>query len=127
VDGPTGRLRYDLVDEDRKGLAAWLHKHVRYAELEAARRGQAPGLRPRLRTLQGRPNTRPMIRAILKDVIFPSVPAKPVTLFLFMYLVRLGLLDGRAGLRFCFFHAWYEASVAALGPKTNPAGWEGQR
>ena len=59
-------------------------------------------------------DTRPLIRAVLKDVIFPSVPAKPVALFVYMYLVRLGLLDGRAGLRFCFYHAWYEASVAAL-------------
>ena len=31
-----------------------------------------------------------------------------------MYLVRLGLLDGRSGLRFCFYHAWYEVSVGAL-------------
>ena len=47
-------------------------------------------------------------------MIFPSVPAKPVALFVYMYFVRLGLLDGRAGLRFCFYHAWYEVSVAAL-------------
>jgi glycosyltransferase involved in cell wall biosynthesis len=122
VDGPTGQLRHDLVDEDHKGLAAWLHKHIRYAELEAARRGQPPSLPQRLRTLRTGPDTRPMIRAILKDVIFPSVPAKPVALFLFMYLVRLGLLDGRAGLRFCFFHAWYEASVAALRREIAAAG-----
>jgi glycosyltransferase involved in cell wall biosynthesis len=125
VDGPTGRLRHDLVDEDHKGLAAWLHKHVRYAELEAARRGQPLSLRQRLRTLRGRPDTRPIVRALLKDVIYPSVPAKPVALFLFMYLARLGLLDGRAGLRFCFFHAWYEASVAALPPELTAARRKG--
>jgi hypothetical protein len=37
-----------------------------------------------------------------------------MALFSYMYLMRLGLLDGRAGLRFCFYHAWYEASVNAL-------------
>ena len=36
VDGPVRRLDNDIVDEDRKGLAAWLHKHVRYAQLEAS-------------------------------------------------------------------------------------------
>ena len=82
-------------------------------------------LRQRLRLVRGGPDTRPPIRAVLKDVIFLSVPAKPAALF--MYLVRLGLLDGRAGLRFCFFHAWYEASVAALGSETNSVGWEGNR
>jgi glycosyltransferase involved in cell wall biosynthesis len=43
-----------------------------------------------------------------------AAPAKPVALFCYMYLLRAGLLDGAAGLRFCFYHAWYEASVNAL-------------
>jgi hypothetical protein len=43
VDGPVRRLRHDIVDDDRKDLAAWLHKHVRYAQLEAARRGEPGG------------------------------------------------------------------------------------
>jgi glycosyltransferase involved in cell wall biosynthesis len=127
VDGQVSRLTNDIVDDDQKGLASWLCKHVCYAELEAARRGQPLSLWRRLRLLRSRQDTRPLTRAILKDVVFPSVPAKPVALFLFMYLIRLGVLDGRAGLRFCFFHAWYEASVAALGPETNPTEWEGHR
>ena len=55
-----------------------------------------------------------MIRAVLKDVVFPAVPAKPAALFIYMYIVRLGIFDGQAGLRFCFFHAWHEACVNAL-------------
>jgi hypothetical protein len=39
--------------------------------------------------------------------------------FLYMYVVRLGLLDGWAGLRFCFFHAWYEAVVDGLQAQTR--------
>lgn len=114
VDGPVRRLRYDLVDEDRKGLAAWLHKHVRYAELEAERRGRPPPLSRRLRAAASRSDTAPLIRVVLKDVIFPSVPARPAALFIYMYIIRLGVLDGLAGLRFCFFHAWFEATVNAL-------------
>jgi len=119
VDGPVWRLRHDIVDEDRKGLAAWLHKHVRYAELEAQRRGQTTPLLQRLRMLRSREDTRPMIRALLKDVVFPMVPAKPGALFAYMYLARLGLLDGTAGLRFCFYHAWFEANVTALQAGTT--------
>jgi glycosyltransferase involved in cell wall biosynthesis len=120
VDGPTARLRHDLVDEDRKGLAAWLHKHVRYAELEAQRRSSLGPLRERFRMLRRpRKDTRPLSRAVMKDVIFPLVPAKPFALFLYMYVARFGLLDGRAGLHFCFYHAWYEASVSAL--QSHPA------
>jgi len=120
VDGPVCRLRNDIVDDDRKGLAAWLRKHVHYAELEAERRGKPAPLLQRVRALRSRDDTRPLIRAVMKDVVYPSVPAKPVALFTYMYISRLGLLDGLAGLRFCFYHAWHEVSVAALqaGPTT---------
>jgi glycosyltransferase involved in cell wall biosynthesis len=114
ADGPVGRLRHDLVDEDHKGLASWLRKHVRYAELEARRRGGTEPFRERLRSLQSRTDSRPLARAFLKSIVFPAVPAKPAALFLYMYVLRLGMLDGRAGLRFCFLHAWYEAIVAGL-------------
>lgn len=119
VDGPIDRLVHDIVDEDRKGLAAWLHKHVQYAQLEAERRGQATPLPQRLRLLRLRGDSRPLARAVLKDVIFPSVPAKPAALFFYMYVIRLGMLDGPAGLRFCFYHAWYEASVGAMKADTD--------
>ena len=51
---------------------------------------------------------------ILKDLVFPAIPARPLALFLYMYVLRLGFLDGRAGLRFCLFHAWYQVTVDAL-------------
>jgi glycosyltransferase involved in cell wall biosynthesis len=125
VDGPVGVLANDIVDEDRKGLARWLHKHVRYAELELDKRGQPIALRERVRRFRHRDqgDTRPLARAVLKDLVFPSVPARPLSVFLYMYVFRLGLLDGRAGLRFCFFHAWYQAAVSALAAEaTRPPG-----
>ena len=123
VDGPVGRLARDLVDEDRKGLASWLHKHVRYAELEQLRRGQPVPFGERMRRFRSRDrgDTRPLSRVILKDLVFPVVPARPLLLFLYMYVIRLGLLDGRAGLRFCFFHAWYQATVDGLRAAGRPA------
>jgi glycosyltransferase involved in cell wall biosynthesis len=117
VDGPTRRLDNDIVDDDLKSLGAWLRKHVRYAELEAGRRGQPTPIPDRVRAVRDRNDVRPLLRATLKDVVFPSVPAKPVALFFYMYVARLGLFDGLAGLRFCFFHAWFEVTVAALRPE----------
>lgn len=124
VDGAVHRLANDIVDEDRKGLASWLQKHVRYAELEAQRRNQEAPLRQQFRNLRSRDTVRPLPRAVLKDIIFPVVPAKPVALFAYMYLIRLGLLDGSAGLRFCLYHAWYEATVKVLqaDPRQPPGG-----
>ena len=114
VDGKVRRLRHDIVDDDRKGLAAWLHKHVRYAELEAERRSEPTRLSERLQSLRIREDTRPLVRALFKDVLFPSVPGKPAALFFYMYVIRLGLLDGGPGLRFCLYHAWFELSVGSI-------------
>jgi glycosyltransferase involved in cell wall biosynthesis len=125
VDGPVGRLANDIVDEDQKGLASWLHKHVRYAELEQRERGEPAPLRERMRRFHSRDRTdsRPLARVVLKDLVFPTMPARPLVLFFYMYVVRLGLLDGRAGLRFCFFHAWYQAAVDGLQAETRlPSG-----
>lgn len=121
IDGAVQRLENDIVDQDLKGLAAWLHKHVRYAELEARRRGRLASRSTRLRQLISHNDTRPLARAVIKDIIFPSIPVKPVALFVYMYFVRLGLLDGLAGLRFCFYHAWYEATVATLRAESSAA------
>ena len=124
VDGAVGRLVNDIVDEDRKGLAAWLHKHVRYAELEHRRRGEHVPFSERLRRLRARDraDTRPLSRAVLKDLVFPVIPARPLVLFLYMYVVRLGVLDGRAGLRFCLFHAWYQVTVDGLRAESRLHG-----
>jgi len=121
VEGRIRRLDNDIVDEDRKGLAAWLHKHVHYAELECERRGSAGDLLQRLRALRHSGRTRPLARSILKDLVFPAIPAKPAALFLYMYIARLGFLDGMGGLRFCLYHAWCEMSVAALRAETEAA------
>jgi len=114
VDGPVLRLASDIVDEDRKGLAAWLRKHVGYAELESERRRGSVSMRDRLRAMRRDGSSRPMVRSVLKELVFPSVPAKPAAIFLYMYIVRFGFLDGMAGFRFCFYHAWFEMSVASL-------------
>jgi len=122
VDGRVQRLDNDIVDEDRKGLAAWLHKHVRYAELSCEQQSSAGSLLQRLRTLRYGSSSRPLARSILKELVYPAVPAKPAALFLYMYIARLGFLDGAAGLRFCAYHAWYEMCVASLRAEARARG-----
>ncbi|CAJ60698.1 MULTISPECIES: glycosyltransferase family 2 protein [Frankia] len=125
VAGPVARLAADLIDEDRKGLAAWLHKHVRYAELEAQRRAAQPALRERISRIRSEirhpgGSTRPLGRTVAKEVVLPLVPAKPAALFCYMYLLRAGWRDGRQGLLFCLYYAWYELTVGALGRTGTP-------
>ena len=98
VDGRVRQLDNDIVDEDRKGLAAWLHKHVRYAQLECERRGNTGRLLERLRVLWYGGSQRPLARSLLKELVFPGIPAKPAaTLSLYVHReARLPRRHGRA-------------------------------
>lgn len=103
------------------GLAASLHKHVRYAQLEAQRRGQPVPPLDRLGRSWSRDSndTWSLTWTIAKDVIFPCPPAKPMALFVYMYVIRLGMLDGCAGLRFV-------SSTPGTSPSWPPCGWISQ-
>lgn len=116
VRGSVGTLCCDIVDEDLKGLIAWLSKHVGYAQVEADRRLQARRSLPdrARRWRRGERGGRSAGRSLAKDVVFPAVPARPMLLFLYMYLFRAGFRDGRAGLVFCALHAWHEMVVGQL-------------
>lgn len=126
VEGSVGTLRRDIVDEDLKGLVAWLRKHLIYAGLEAERRRVvAAPFRQRVSRWAARDRGgRSATRSLAKDVVFPAVPARPVLLFLYMYVVRAGFRDGRQGLIFCVMHAWYELLVGQLveGEAVAPTG-----
>lgn len=116
VRGAVGSLQHDIVDEDLKGLAAWLRKHVSYAEVEAQRRRtrDASMLARFAGWRSGDRAGRSPARSLAKDVIFPGLPARPLLLFIYMYVLRGGWRDGRAGLSFCLLHAWHELVVGEL-------------
>jgi hypothetical protein len=116
IDGSVGRLPHDVVDENRKGLAFWLRKHVGYAELEAMRPAAAQSWPARWSAFhrRRRTDTRPLARAIAKDLLLPLVPARPLAMFCYMYVCQRGFLDGVAGLRFCLYHAWFQLTINSL-------------
>lgn len=122
VAGPVGRLSHDLVDEDLKGLAAWLHKHVSYAEAESLRRAtSAAVMADRLRAARASTTHRHWTRLYAKEVVYPAIPAKPAALFCYLYLFRAGWRDGRQGLVFCLLRAWHELVIQELS-RTPPSG-----
>jgi glycosyltransferase involved in cell wall biosynthesis len=112
LDGPVGYLRNDLLHLDRRGLEAFVARHNRYSTLEAAARFKAERDAPDRARLPLSLLASPVQRKrLLRERIWPRVPAKPLALFVYMYLVRRGFLDGRAGLALCVFHAFQEFMV----------------
>jgi glycosyltransferase involved in cell wall biosynthesis len=113
VAGATGYLSEPLIHENLKGVNAWMHRHIRYAALEAAeirkaRDGNTVGGVP-ARFL----GTRAERRRALKTRVWYRLPMRPAIRFFWMYVLKRGMLDGRAGLLYCQLMAAYESLVDA--------------
>ena len=112
LNGSVGYLRHDLLHLDRRGLDAFVARHNRYSTLEAAARLKALRDDPDRARLPVSFLASPVHRKrFLRERVWPRLPAKPLALFVYMYLVRRGFLDGGAGLALCVFHAFQEFMV----------------
>jgi len=98
VTGPIGRLASPLLHGDNKPFSAWIERHNRYSDWEAA---VLSDQRWRLRLVGEPPG-----RALLKRV-FLRLPLKPLAVFVRDYLVCFGFLDGRRGLDAALGRAFY--------------------
>jgi glycosyltransferase involved in cell wall biosynthesis len=112
LNGTAGYLRHDLLHQDRRGLEAFVARHNRYSTLEAAARFKAERDAPDRARLPVSPLSSPVQRKrFVRERIWPRVIGKPLALFVYMYVLRRGFLDGRAGLALCVFHAFQEFMV----------------
>jgi len=112
LNGRAGYLNADLLHADRRGLEAFVARHNRYSTLEAAARRKAERGAPDRARLPVSLLASPVQRKrFLRERVWPNLPAKPVVLFIYMYVLRRGFLDGRAGLALCVFHAFQEFMV----------------
>jgi len=110
VDGPTGYLPSPMEHRDRRGLGSYIAKHNEYSTLEAQSlvnglRSDRDGIKA---SLLGNALER---RRWMKLRVYPWLPFPWVFRFLYMFILRLGFLDGVNGLRFCVFITSYEMFV----------------
>ncbi len=110
VDGATARLRHIMLHEDRRGLEHFIAKHNRYSTLESreltrerllAKTDQAGDLERGIAA-----------RRWLKRNVLPRLPLAGVWRFIYMYIFRLGFLDGVTGFRFSLFLASYDFFIS---------------
>lgn len=102
-----GTLKSSLLHLNfSKGLAEWVDRHNRYSNAEAHQNvyGYAHGDGPILDLLCFATDRR---RRAAKR-IFRRLPCRPTIRFIYMYLLRAGILDGKAGFTYCRLLAWYE-------------------
>ena len=112
LDGRAGYLQHDLLHQDRRGLEAYIARHNRYSTLEASARFKAECNAIDRAQLPVSLLASPVQRKrYLRERVWPKIPLKPLALFVYMYVIRRGFLDGRAGLALCVFHAFQEFMV----------------
>jgi glycosyltransferase involved in cell wall biosynthesis len=113
-DGPTDYLRNEMLHIRGESVHEWIRKHIRYADLESdewvkLNRGLEAGASAQQlfrHTLR--------YRQYLRREIWPRTPLKPVLRFFYMYFLRLGLLDGMAGLHMANMMSIYEYMIELL-------------
>jgi glycosyltransferase involved in cell wall biosynthesis len=110
IHGPEGNLQHHFEHHTfHRGLAAWIDKHNRYSTAEAMEcLWSLATTRVRLRDFF---SFSPVVRRrALKELSF-RLPFRPTLRFLYMYFLRGGFLDGRAGLDYCRLLAMYERMI----------------
>lgn len=110
IDGTHGYLQHQFLHYNfSKGLTEWFDKHNTYSQFEAeegmkllrGEAGEQPGL------FSGDAALR---RKAIKNLAF-RLPMRPTLKFLYMYLFKLGFLDGKAGFIYCRLQAMYERMI----------------
>jgi glycosyltransferase involved in cell wall biosynthesis len=111
VDGETSYLKGHMEHYDRRGLELYMAKHNHYSTLEAIEILQQATTKDETidAKLFGSAQQR---RRWIKRHIYPRLPARWLFRFFWMYLLRLGFLDGINGLRFCLFISSYELLIS---------------
>lgn len=109
TDGDIGYLKSHFIHYPfNKGVAFWFERHNRYSSMEAASLLQEVKVPLELRKIF---SSDPIVRRrILKQIAY-RMPGRPFLVFCYLYLFRLGILDGQAGLTYCILRSIYEYMI----------------
>lgn len=117
IDGPVGEIGEHFNHYPfSKGIRHWFDKHNSYSDFEA---GQIMENRKNGKSFSWRSaffaRDRNERRAHQKELYY-SMPCRPLAMFLLLYVVKRGFLDGKAGLTFVILRSIYEYMIVL---KTN--------
>ncbi len=113
LDGRAEYLKHDLLHEDFKSIYHFIERHNRYSSWDArVYHNLASGVEPGSSigaSLFGSPLQR---KRFIKRM-WARLPFRPLLRFVWMYFIKRGFLDGRAGLIFCTLMTMHEAVISA--------------
>lgn len=109
TDGEKGYIRGHFIHYPfNKGLTWWLERHNRYSSMEAEAFVKEVQENLQFRQLF---SFDPILRRkFLKQLAF-RLPWRPLLVFCLLYFLRMGFLDGRAGLTYSTLRGIYEYMI----------------
>jgi glycosyltransferase involved in cell wall biosynthesis len=109
TDGKIGHLHEHLIHHPfNKGVAYWFERHNRYSSMES--KAYIQEIRKPLELKKVFSSDPTIRRKTLKQIAY-HMPGRPFTVFIYLYLIRLGLTDGKPGLTYCIFRSIYEYMI----------------
>ena len=109
TEGEVGLLEEHLQHYPfNKGISCWVERHNRYSTMEASRlmtelSGHIPW--------KGFLSSDPMIRRKTLKQFAYRLPFRPILAFSYLYILRLGFLDGLGGFHYSCMRAMYEYMI----------------
>ncbi len=106
IEGPTGDIKVRIDHRDDRGVLRFIDRHRDYAQWEAKRTSALePSLADRASSLT--PRQRFKYRSLRRWWF-------PYFYFCTQYFLKLGILDGHAGLQYAQYKFWYFSTVRLL-------------
>ncbi|MFM8331387.1 MAG: glycosyltransferase family 2 protein [Candidatus Methylumidiphilus sp.] len=110
ADGKVGLLNGHILHNPfNKGFFCWIEKHNRYSTMEA--QVKFSGNTVAKQRWRDCISSDPAQRRIFFKALLYVLPGRPLIVFLLLYLLRGGFLDGKAGLVFCLLRTFYELMI----------------
>ncbi len=109
TDGKVGYLKEHFIHYPfNKGVAYWFERHNRYSSMEAeALVSELQTEMPWSLLLSKEPTRR---RKALKQLAY-RLPFRPMLVFLYLYFIRMGFLDGFSGFTYARMRKIYETMI----------------
>lgn len=90
------------------GVNWWISRHNRYSDMEAVRLSAERGEKLKIGKLFSRD---PAERRKHQKQLLYRMPGRPLLMFMVLYFLKLGFLDGRAGFHYAVLRSFYEYMI----------------
>ncbi len=110
TDGEVGLLDGHLIHYPfNKGITYWLERHNRYSSMEAVKLSEERAEQIVWKDFLSKD---PMLKRKAFKAFAYRMPFRPLLTFCFLYFVKLGFLDGKAGFHFSLMRSVYEYMIS---------------